>query len=154
MKKVTLTLALALMLGACGGESEDSEATVETQKVEQTEQVKQESAAEGSQPAEGEVAEATGDPAKGEQLFKQYCSACHGQDAKGIQGVGPSLVNNEFVKSKSNAELVQFVIEGRPANHPENKTGIPMPPKGGFDILTEEEITDIVAYLKTLEGNS
>ncbi len=153
MKKVVLTLAVALIVASCA--SEETQGDSEEPKVEKTEQVEQTQAEQPNQEDQGEeVTAQAGDPTKGEQLFKQYCSACHGQDAKGIQGVGTSLVNNQFIKDRSIPDLVQFVIEGRPANHPDNKTGIPMPPRGGFDFLTDEEITDIVAYLKTLEGNS
>ncbi|NPA35169.1 MAG: cytochrome c [Chlorobi bacterium] len=186
MKKVILTVAVALVLGSCGSETGDSQVESAKEAIEEkTEQVEQaveqtveeaaeevkevvgnEESQESSSQTSEETSEGTagtsgnqttaqiGDPSKGEQLFKQYCAACHGQDAKGIQGVGPSLVNNEFIKTKGVEDLVQFIVEGRPANHPDNKTGIPMPPKGGFDVLTEEEITDIVAYIKTLEGNS
>ena len=153
MKKIALSMVVALTIASCASEeSQDVSQETQTEKTEQVDQTQTEKP--GSAEQSEDVTAEVGDPAKGEQLFKQYCSACHGQDAKGIEGVGTSLVNNEFVKARNVQELVEFVNEGRPANHPDNKTGIPMPPKGGFDFLTDEEITDIVAYLKTLEGNS
>ncbi len=153
MKKIALSMVIALTIASCA--SEESQNVSQDSQADKTEQVEQTQAEGPRQEKQGEeVTAQAGDPTKGEQLFKQYCSACHGQDAKGIEGVGTSLVNNEFIRNRNIPELVQFVIEGRPANHPDNKTGIPMPPKGGFDFLTDEEITDIVAYLKTLEGNS
>lgn len=95
---------------------------------------------------------ATGDVANGKELYAGTCASCHGADAKGIQGLGKPLANSAFVKDTSEADLVAFVEKGRPADDPKNTTGVAMPPKGGNASLTETDVTDIVAYLKTLQG--
>ena len=61
------------------------------------------------------------------------------------------LTTSEFLSTSSQAELLAFVKQGRPVGHPDNTTGIDMPPKGGNPALTDEQIVDIIAYLRTLE---
>lgn len=90
------------------------------------------------------------DPQKGKPLFLQTCSACHGVDAKGLPNLGKGLVGSEFVHTNSLDGLVQFILQGRPVNHPDNTTGVPMLPKGGNPALTEDQIRDIAAYVKSI----
>ena len=35
-------------------------------------------------------------------------------------------------------------------SHPDNTSGVEMPPKGGNPGLTDEQLTDIIAYIRTL----
>lgn len=44
------------------------------------------------------------------QLYVQYCSACHGQDAQGNEPLGPELL--EEVAEESDEELLEVIIEG------------------------------------------
>lgn len=48
-------------------------------------------------------------------------------------------------------DLVTFMKIGRPADDPLNTTGVPMLPKGGNDALTDQDLYDVVAYLRTLD---
>jgi len=91
-------------------------------------------------------------PEEGEALFQQTCAPCHGRDARGVPGLGKDLVEGAFARGLSDAELVAFIARGRPADDPANTTGVPMPPKGGNPALTREDLADIVAYLRTLQG--
>lgn len=92
------------------------------------------------------------DVGNGEAVFAQTCQACHGPAAVGVAGLGPALVANRFVSSLSDSELFEFVTMGRTANDPTNQSGLPMPPNGGNPSLTESDIADIVAFLRSLEG--
>jgi disulfide bond formation protein DsbB len=92
-----------------------------------------------------------GDAENGEELFQQTCSACHGPDAKGLPNLGRDLTENEFIQNNSDQELLEFVKQGRPAGDPANTTGIDMPPKGGNPALTDEQIFEIIAHLRTLQ---
>jgi mono/diheme cytochrome c family protein len=91
-----------------------------------------------------------GDAAHGAELFVSTCAACHGQDATGIPGLGKDLVNSEFVSGLSDQELVEFINTGRPADDPANTTGVAMPPKGGNSSLTDQDVMDIVAHIRSL----
>jgi len=95
--------------------------------------------------------EAVGGSANGQTLFQGTCSACHGQNAEGVNGLGPDMHDNAFIQSKSNADMILFLAAGRSTTDPENTTGIAMPAKGGNPSLTNEDLADIVDYLRTLQ---
>lgn len=146
MKRVALIVAVvvlvALVLAACGGGG-----------ASQPSGGSQPTAAPTSPPAQsgGGQAVAAGDPAKGEQLFQSTCSACHGPDARGLPNLGKNLRESEFVKSLSDQELLEFIKKGRPASDPANTTGVDMPPKGGNPALTDQDIMDIIAYIRSIQ---
>lgn len=87
---------------------------------------------------------------QGKIIYGRICATCHGQDANGLPRLGKGLRNNEFTKSQSDAELVEFMKIGRPASHELNTTGVDMPPKGGDPTITDEDLLNVVAYLRTL----
>jgi len=91
-----------------------------------------------------------GDPVEGKTLFGQTCAACHGMDAKGLPKLGKDLTTSTFVAEKSDADMLNFVKVGRLPSDPLNTTGVAMPPKGGNPALTDQQIMDIIAYVKTL----
>jgi disulfide bond formation protein DsbB len=92
-----------------------------------------------------------GDPVAGEATYQGTCSACHAPDATGITGLGLPLANSEFVQSMTDEELVAFIAVGRDAGDPDNTTGVGMPPKGGNPSLTDEDLLNVVAWLRTLQ---
>lgn len=85
----------------------------------------------------------------GHNLFLTSCSACHGQNAQGIQGLGKNLIMSDFMTGISDADLVQFIIVGRMPGDPLNTTGMPMPARGGNPMMTDAQIGQIVAYLRS-----
>ena len=88
-------------------------------------------------------------PAAGEDSnpqFDQYCSVCHGPDARGIDNFGVNLIDSAFVAGSSAAQLVEFLKLGRIADDPANVSGRPMP---GFAWLSESELEAIAAFLKS-----
>ncbi len=92
-----------------------------------------------------------GNPIKGKDLYMQSCSACHGPDAKGLPKLGKDLTTSEFAINKTDEELLEYVKVGRTPDDPLNTTGVAMPPKGGNPALTDQQILDIIAYVRTLE---
>jgi mono/diheme cytochrome c family protein len=62
-----------------------------------------------------------GGPSSGQRLYLQNCALCHGSNGEGKPSLGATLQASEFVQGKSDAELVQFLIEGRPTDHPLNE---------------------------------
>jgi disulfide bond formation protein DsbB len=91
----------------------------------------------------------TGDPAAGQTLFTS-CAACHGPTGEGIAGLGKDLTTSEFVASNADDELVNFIKVGRDPSDPLNTTGIAMPPKGGNPALGDEDLFNIVAYIRSI----
>ncbi|MFW6097485.1 MAG: c-type cytochrome [Chloroflexota bacterium] len=99
---------------------------------------------------EGEAVSA-GDPEAGEQHFSEVCAACHGPGGEGIEGLGKDLTTSEFVAGLSDEELLAFIQEGRPVDHPDNTTGVAMPPRGGNPDFSDEQLLDIIAHIRTLQ---
>jgi mono/diheme cytochrome c family protein len=99
-------------------------------------------------------ASAPGDAAHGKQVFTTTCSTCHGDDGTGVKGLGKDLVDSEFVKKSSDAELVKMVLDGRPLDDPLNTTKIAMPPRGGNPALADQDVRDAIAYLRTINKAS
>jgi disulfide bond formation protein DsbB len=92
-----------------------------------------------------------GDAAAGRQAYLATCVACHGQDAKGVTGLGKDLTTSTFLQEQTNEQLLVFLQTGRPASDPLNTTGVDMPPRGGNPAFTATDLQNIVAYLRTLQ---
>ena len=88
------------------------------------------------------------DLAAGKDLYNRTCAMCHGFSGEGVPRLGKPVAGTEFVASRSDEELVRFLIEGRAGDHPDNDQGIPMPPRGGNPRLTDEDLGKIVAYVR------
>ena len=104
--------------------------------------------------AAGGDAELAGYIASGNKLFHTTCIACHGKGGVGIPGNGKSLVKNEFIQSLDEEKLLAFIKQGRGPSDPKNTTGIQMPPKGGNPALSEDDLLDIISYLRTLQTDA
>ncbi len=96
------------------------------------------------------VALAAGDAAKGKATYDGTCTACHGPDGKGVEGLGKPLVGSAMLAMKDE-DLVAFIVKGRPPTDTANTTGIDMPPRGGNPALTDQDLANVVAYMRTLK---
>lgn len=76
----------------------------------------------------------------GEELFEKYCVSCHSTEGKG--GVGVPLSLPSFIDSTSDNYLRKTIRYGRP--------GRVMP---SFSSLSDEQIVDIVKYMRTWTGH-
>ena len=96
-----------------------------------------------------------GNAVRGSQLYKQYCSACHGNEGEGGKGTGvtfsrprdaeiiaTSLSNRGFQKAASDKMIWQTLAYGR--------EGTPMPSYLDQG-LSEQQISDLVVYVRTLK---
>lgn len=142
---VVLLLAGMAVLSACG-------ATLPPPKAGVT---RSQPGSSGSGPkvssAAQQFANLKGDAARGKTKFTGTCSSCHGENAKGMPGLGKDLTTSAFVKSQSNPDLVLFVTKGRPASDKANTTGVDMPPRGGNPALSNQDLADIVSFIRTIE---
>jgi len=89
----------------------------------------------------------------GQRNYLSICAACHNTDARGISGSGKTLIDSEYINTRSDEELLQFVIEGRAIWDPLNTTGVAMPARGGNPGLTDSDILSIIAYIRILNGD-
>ncbi|HEX9722774.1 MAG TPA: cytochrome c [Vicinamibacteria bacterium] len=132
MKSFTLAMMVCITfaLAACGGNQGEAES------------------------APPEAALLVGNVSAGEKVFGGTCFTCHGDDATGIEGSGTNLTISEFIRSKTDAELIEYIKVGREINDPLNTTGIAMPPYGADPMLTDQDLADVVAYLRSLQQGS
>jgi mono/diheme cytochrome c family protein len=98
----------------------------------------------------GSTGTSSADVSQGRESYVATCALCHGAEGEGKSRLGKALQGNSFVGSLNDEELVEFLKEGRPSWDPANERGIDMPPKGGNPALTDEDLMEIVAYLRTL----
>ncbi len=127
MKKLIIAVSvLALALAACGGTSSDG----------------------GGNDTAPPPSSGAGDPVAGEDIYKATCTACHGGDLAGIDGLGLPLAPSDFVSSQSEKDLAAFITQGRPTSDPDSTTGVDMPPKGGNPSLDDQDLLDVAAYLQ------
>ncbi len=121
---LTVICLLVIMLASCGGGGETEVAANPTP---------------------------SGDAAHGEELFNQTCVACHGEGGVGIEGLGKDMTTSAFIRDLSETEFVEFLKVGRPISDPANTTNVDMPPKGGNPALSDEDLLDIFAYIRTIQ---
>ncbi len=131
---VTLLLFVLSILAACGGGGGGQPAPAAQPAAQQ--------------PAAQPVAQ--GDAAKGKELFSTTCAACHGPNGEGVTGLGKPFTTSEFIPTQTDEQMLAFLKVGRPSSDPLNTTGIDMPPKGGNPALTDAQLLDIVAFIRSV----
>lgn len=87
----------------------------------------------------------------GYELFVASCAACHGEGGEGIENQGMPLTTRGFVRGKSYADLVTFIKMGRPIWNAKNCSGLNMPPKGGNPAITDDQLQQIVEYIRAMQ---
>jgi len=107
-----------------------------------------------ARPAPAPEGAGAGDAVAGAELYATYCSSCHGPRGEGDGPLAASLepkpANHRdaaYMRSLSDAHLFQVVKEGGAAV---GKSPL-MAPWGGT--LSDEQIRDVVAYVRTLAGS-
>lgn len=86
------------------------------------------------------------DDPPGAKLYATYCGACHGAAGKG--GFAPAIGSSDYLTAKDDATLVQITGEGKAGS------GMPAWNKSKGGTLTDVQIKDIVAYLRSLAPSS
>jgi cytochrome c oxidase cbb3-type subunit 3 len=91
------------------------------------------------------------DAEQGKKLYGQFCVSCHGQSGKGDGAAAAALnpkprdhTNREYMSKLSDAELLNVIKNGGASI---GKSPL-MPPWGAS--LKDEQIQDIIAYIRTL----
>jgi mono/diheme cytochrome c family protein len=81
--------------------------------------------------------------AAGGEIFAQNCAACHGTRAEG--GIGPALRNSKFIQTAGDQAISSMIAKGRPG------TAMPAWLQANGGKLTEAQINNVIAFLKTLQ---
>ena len=133
---IALVAAFGLAAAGCGGEEEATPTpdtvigTTETTETTETDTTETETTDSGGA--------STGDAAAGKTVFVANCGTCHTLSDAGTSGtVGPNLDEAQ----PSNELVVDRVTNGQGA----------MPPFSGT--LTEQQITDVAAYVSQTAGS-
>jgi cytochrome c oxidase cbb3-type subunit III len=76
---------------------------------------------------------------QGKQLFNQYnCSGCHFQ---GGGGIGPPLMDDEWIYGSAPENIFQTIVEGRPNGMPAFRGRI-----------STDQVWQLVAYVRSMSG--
>ena len=78
--------------------------------------------------------------AQGRRSFNSSCAGCHGLDGRGGDKA-PNIVGSEKVQHLSDAQISNIIANGIP--------GTGMPP---FHSLSEQQVREVVNYVRTLQG--
>lgn len=100
----------------------------------------------GASKAAAPSAAPAGDPVAGEKIFAGACTTCHGSKGEGVPGLSGDMTQSQLIITKTDQELVEFIKAGGVPDEP-----LVMLPKGGVPSLTDQNLVDIVAYIRTLQ---
>jgi cytochrome c oxidase cbb3-type subunit 3 len=79
--------------------------------------------------------------AEGKRLYTSVnCSGCH---ANGGGGIGPALMDDEWIYGYDAANIITSIVEGRPNGMPSFRGKI-----------TEDQLWQLVAYVESMSGRS
>ena len=92
--------------------------------------------------------QAAGDPQRGADAYKTYCSSCHGADGRGGSKAS-SIVESSYLALVSDQQLRTIVIAGRPElGAPDWRDDVQGRP------MSTQEIADVVAWLSSQRPQS
>ncbi|MFZ7093196.1 cytochrome-c oxidase, cbb3-type subunit III [Primorskyibacter sp. 2E233] len=105
-----------------------------------------------------ELTEIAGDPElngyaqnAGSAVFKTWCAQCHGSGAAGAKGY-PNLLDDDWLWGGSIEEIHTTITHGiRNETDPDARFS-QMPAFGRDELLTKEEISQVVNYVMTMSG--
>lgn len=94
------------------------------------------------------AAKSAGNALQGAVVYQTYCESCHGAGGRGGPK-GSAITNDAFLALVSDQALRTVVITGRPEfGAPDWRGNLPGKP------MSEQEITDVVAWLASQRGHS
>ena len=85
--------------------------------------------------------QSSADTTAGEELWGANCAMCHGVNGEGVSA--PSLNSQEFLTGTTDEQMDHLISNGVQG------TAMPAWSEGSGGSLTEQEIRDIVAYVRS-----
>jgi len=140
--RIAVALAAALVMAACEREvrpfQDVSAATARSQKPTLSELFP------GTQPPPAEESPYQKNAyamAEGKRLFDSYnCSGCH---AHGGGGMGPPLMDDQWIYGSRPANIFATIVEGRPNGMPSFRNKIP-----------DQQVWELVAFIQSMSGQA
>lgn len=86
------------------------------------------------------------DRTNGLKFYKTQCASCHGIDGRGQANTAPSLIASSIVKGSEQkiAEIILYGYQSGTQSYP-----IPMPQYVNAPNISDQDIVDIISYLKS-----
>lgn len=98
-------------------------------------------------PEGGAIVRVSGSSERGAVVYRSQCTACHGEEGKGdgpaaaaLTPRPPDLNRSDHIRTMSDEELFEFLSVGKGS----------MP--GYREILTEQELWDVIAWIRSREA--
>ncbi len=95
-----------------------------------------------------EIGPASADIAKGEAVYNGTCVACHGETGTGEFDGIPDLTDSTGSLLQDDETLLHHITEG----YQSEGSFMGMPAKGGDPDLTDEDIQNVLAYIRATFG--
>ncbi len=85
----------------------------------------------------------------GAEKFGETCVACHGENGKGTMAGIPDFTSKKGPLQKSDEALIESITDGLERE----EADLAMPPLGGNDELTDQDVVDLLAYIRKTFGH-
>lgn len=85
-----------------------------------------------------------------ENLYFQYCAACHAEDGSGEMPGVPDLMENKSWLKQSEVELFKKMVKGFQSSG----SVMAMPPRGGATDLSDKELLEVIKFLQQMVVNN
>ncbi len=92
---------------------------------------------------------ARGDSVYHGKLGGAICVTCHGQNAKGLPGMGPDLTDKVWLHGDGTVKSIETIVRTGVAKP--KKTSVAMPPFGGVP-LDSAKVLAVATYIHSLGG--
>lgn len=89
----------------------------------------------------------------GAAIFTDNCAACHGGNGRGVEGLIPSLTDNQIVLQHGAETLGRVVISGVRAMATDADPTAPGMPSFGWR-LNDAQVADVLTYMRNTWGNA
>jgi len=91
-------------------------------------------------------------PTRASAAYEEFCRTCHRADGKGVPNIFPALADNDVITTADPTSLIHIVLSGgRRPQTKERTNAFAMP---AFNQLPDEQIADVVTYIRASWGNS
>lgn len=81
---------------------------------------------------------------KGAEVYNGTCVACHGENGKGVIPGVADFTSEDGSLTKGDDVLFDHILNG----YQSDKSDMEMPALGGNEEMSEEEIKNVIAYLR------
>jgi mono/diheme cytochrome c family protein len=89
----------------------------------------------------------------GGAIYHDQCSACHGQDGKGIDSLFPSVANSSMARADDPTSVIRIVLRGARSVATNKEPTAPGMPSYGWQ-LKDDQVANVLNYIRNSWGNA